>query len=100
MEVVRGRTIKQDKMLHDAYPVVDLLSQISGSNAGSNSLVEILGRICRSNCQSKSWIKFLDQIPGSNLLVKSAGQMQPILGPPLASLGECMGAPADRPKTA
>ena len=89
------RTIKQDKTLHGSHPLAELLGQISGSNAGSNSLVEIAGRICWSNRS----VKFLDQIPGSNLLVKFAGQMQPILGPTLVSLGECMGAPTDSPKT-
>jgi len=110
---VTGETIKQVKMFHDHYPVVDLLGQISGSNAGSKLSVKIVGRICRSNCWpnlrikfigriagSNRSIKFLDQIPRSNLLVKSAGQTQPIHGPPLASLGARMDAPADGPKTA
>jgi len=60
----------------------------------------------------------MGQIPRSNLLVKllghvtsgvtsvtshvtsnAANQTQPILGPPLASLGECMDAPTDSLKT-
>jgi len=40
----------------------------------------------------------MGQILGSNLLVKSVGQTQPILGPPLVSLGARMGTPADGPK--
>jgi len=73
---------------------VKFVGQIAGRIHGSNSLVELLDQIGRSN----SWIKFLGQIPGSNLLVKSAGQMQPIHGPPLASLGQCMDTPTDGPK--
>ncbi len=41
----------------------------------------------------------MDQIHWSNLLVKSAGQMQPILGPPLVSLGARMAMPSNGPKT-
>jgi hypothetical protein len=118
-EIVRGETIKQVKMLHGPYPVADLLGQISGSNAGSKLSVEILGRIYWSNSSVKLPVEIMDQIPGSNLLVKSAGQIArpcnvrryirnvaryikrtPILGPPLASLGARMGAPADGPKMA
>jgi len=100
-------------MLHDSYPVAELLGQISGSNAGSNSLVKIVGQIHGSNLSVKLLVesvrriagsnlsvKFLDQIPRSNLLVKSAGQTQPIHGPTRASLGARMGAPTDGLKTA
>jgi hypothetical protein len=95
-------------MLHDPYPVADLLGQISRSNAGSKSLVKIVGQNCRSNSRikftgriagSNPSVKFLDQIPRSNLLVKSAGQTQAILGPPLASLGARMAMPSNGPKT-
>ena len=79
MEVVRGRTIAQDKMLHGVKPLVELIGQISGSN---------------------SWIKFLDQIHRSNPCVKSACQTQPILGSPRASLGERMATPTDKPRKA
>jgi len=82
-------------MLHGPYPLADLLVQISGSNAGrihwSNLSVEFLDQIGRSNC----WVKLLDQIPRSN----AANQTQPIHAPPLASLGQCMDAPTDSPKT-
>jgi hypothetical protein len=82
-------------MLHDPYPVVDLLGQISGSNCWSNSLVklpvEFTDQIHWSNC----WIKSVGQIPGSNSSIKFAGQTQAILGPTLASLGARMGAPTD-----
>jgi hypothetical protein len=103
-EIVRGETIKQDKMLHDPHAVADLLGQISRSNAGSKSLVKFMGRICPSNCwvkllveicESNSWIKFLGQICRSNPLVKRTR----ILGPPLASLGARMDAPTDSLKT-
>jgi hypothetical protein len=111
-EDVRGKTIRQDKMLHGHHPLADLLGQISRSNDGSKLSVEFVGRICRSNCWSNSRIKFtgriagsnpsvkfLDQIPRSNLLVKSAGQTQAILGPTLASLGARMAMPSNGPKT-
>jgi len=74
-EGVRGETIKQDKMLHDPHTVVDLLGQISRSNAGSKSLVKIMGRICRSNCWSNLSVELLGQIAGSNLLVKLLGHV-------------------------
>jgi hypothetical protein len=45
-EVVRGRTIAQDKMLHGVNPLAELIGQISGSNAGSKSLVEFAGSNC------------------------------------------------------
>ncbi len=56
-----GKTIKQDKMLHDPHPVADLLGQISGSNAGSKLSVEIVGRIHGSNLS----VKLLGQIAAS-----------------------------------
>jgi len=105
-------------MLHDPYPVVDLLGQISRSNAWSKLSVKIVGRILWSNCWSNLSVELLGQIPGSNLWVKlgghvtsgvtsvtshvtsnAANQTQPILGPPLASLGARMGAPTDSLKT-
>lgn len=60
MEVVRGETIAQDKMLHEVNPLVKLMSEISGSNAGSKWLVEFVG----SNYWSNLSVKFLDQIAG------------------------------------
>jgi len=103
-------------MFHGPYPVADLLvklaGQMLGQNCWSNSWVKFVRQIAGSNCWSNSRIKFtgqnhgsnrsikfLDQIPRSNLLVKSAGQTQPIHGPPLASLGARMGAPTDSLKT-
>ena len=43
MEVVRGGTIRQDKMLHEVNPLAELLGQISGSNTGSKSIIEFVG---------------------------------------------------------
>lgn len=96
-------------MLHDPHPLVDLLRQISGSNAGSNLLVKIVGQIAGRIHWSNLSVEFLDQIGWSNCWVKFAGQirwsnaanqMQPILGPTLASLGARMGTPADGLKMA
>ena len=67
MEVVRGGTIAQDKMLHGVNPLVELLGQISGSNCW----VKIDNRIC--------WVEFViefksaGRIAGSNSWVKSVG---------------------------
>jgi len=81
---VRGRTITQDKMLHDHHPLVDLLGQISGSNCWLNSLVEFVRRIPRSNrsvkllgqiAGSNSLVELLDQIGRSNSWIKSMGQI-------------------------
>lgn len=72
---MRGKTITQDKMLHDAHPLVDLLGQISGSNAGSNSLVKIVGRICWSNSLVKLLVEFVGQIGRSNSWIKFLGQI-------------------------
>ena len=55
-----GGTIAQDKMLHGVNPLVELLGQISGSNAAPKSLVELLGQILGSNLS----VKFLGQIDG------------------------------------
>jgi len=106
-------------MLHDPYPVADLLGQISRSNCWSNSLVEFVRQIHGSNLSVKLLVEFTDQIHWSNCWVKFAGQIaRPcnvrryirnvaryikrtrILGPPRASLGECMDAPADGLKKA
>ena len=78
-EGVRGKTIRQDKMLHGSHPLVDLLGQISRSNAGSKLSVKIVGRIHWSNCWSNSRIKFtvelLDQIDRSNSWIKLLDQI-------------------------
>jgi len=47
----------------------------------------------------KLLVEFTDQIHWSNCWIKSVDQTQAILGPMLASLGECMDAPAHGPKT-
>jgi hypothetical protein len=52
------------------------------------------------NRWANSWVEFVGQIHRSNLPVKSSGQTQAILGPPLASLGARMDTPADGPKMA
>jgi len=66
-------------MLHGPYPVVDLLGQISGSNAGSKLSVKIVGQIHGSNPSVKLLVEFTDQIHWSNcwvkLLVKIMGQI-------------------------
>ena len=74
-EIVRGRTITQVKMLHDPYPVDQLLGQISGSNCWSNSLVEFVGQIHGSNLSVKLLVEFTDQIHWSNCWVKFADQI-------------------------
>jgi hypothetical protein len=74
---------------------VKIVGQNRRSNLSVKLLVKSVRRIAGSNCWSKSWIKFLDQICWSN----AANQTQPIHAPPLASLGQCMGAPAHGPKT-
>jgi len=73
-------------MLHDHHQVVDLLGQISRSNAGSKLSVKIVGRICRSNCWVKLLVEIMGQIPGSNLWVKLGGQILALAVPsrPLA----------------
>ena len=75
-------------MLHDSYPVVDLLGQISRSNAGSKLSVKIVGRICWVKLLvesvrriagrihgSNSLVELLDQMRRSNSWIKSAGQI-------------------------
>jgi len=62
-------------MLHDPYPVADLLGQIAGSNAGSKSWVKIVGQIHGSNCWVKSVRQIASLIHGSNSLVELLGQI-------------------------
>jgi hypothetical protein len=119
--------ITQVKMLHGPYPVADLLGQISRSNDGSKLSVKFTGQIHPSNrwsnslvkllveftdqiCRSNSWIKFLGQIASRvtpsvtgvtpDVTSNARDQTQAILGPPLASLGQRMGAPTDGLKMA
>ena len=83
---MRGRTIIQVKMLHDPYPVADLLGQISRSNAGSKSLVKFMGQIASRNHGSNSWIKLVGQICWSN-----AGNPRPAAGEPRRMHGRAYG---------
>ena len=71
-----------------------------GQNHWSNLSVKIVGRICRSNLLVES----AGQIAGRNVAryirnvaryANARDQMQPILGPPLASLDARMDAPTD-----
>ena len=71
----------QDKMLHDPHPLGALVGQISGSNAGSKSLVKFMGQINGSNYWSNLPVKFLVQIPRSNCWVKLLGYVTPNVTP-------------------
>ena len=121
---MRGETIRQDKMLHGVNPLVELLGQISGSNAGSKSIIEFVGsnlmaEFTREIASRNSWFKFLGRIAGSNCWGKLLGyvtpdvtdvtrdvtpnarkQTRPICGPQRANLGQRMATPTDKPRKA
>lgn len=73
-------------MLREPYPVVELLGQISRSNAGSKSLVKSVGQIVSRNHGSNSWIKSMGQIGWSNV-----GNPWPAAGEPRRTHGRAYG---------
>ena len=88
-------------MLREPYPVVDLLGQISGSNAGSKLLVEFVGQIAGRIHGSNSLVELLDQIGRSNSWIKFLGQIcwsnaanpWPAAGEPRRMHGRAYGQP-------
>ena len=67
---MRGGTIAQDKMLHGVNPLVELIGQISRSNAKSKSSVKFIGQNRWSNLSVKFTGQIAGQIRRSNLSVK------------------------------
>ena len=70
-----GKKIRQDKMLQDPHPLVELIGQISRSNAKSKSSVKFIGQNRWSNLSVKFTGQITGQICRSNPSVKLLGKI-------------------------